>query len=91
VPKPPVPAEPKVGLGCPKVLVEVVVPPNAPPELDGFDETLKGGRVDDVDAPKPPPGVDVLLAIFPNIGFACGCCCGCCCWAFCANVPKPEK
>jgi len=73
--KNPVPAGPKVGLGCPKVLVEVVVPPNVPPELDGFYKTVGVGWVDDVNTLELPPGVDVQLAIFLNIGFACGSCC----------------
>ena len=37
----------------------------------GAGRTQEVGHVDDLDAPKLPPGVNVLLARFPHIGFAC--------------------
>ena len=38
---------------------------------EGMGRTQEVVQVDDLDAPKLPPGVNVLLASFPNIGFAC--------------------
>ena len=38
---------------------------------EGMGRTPEVVQVDDLYAPKLPPGVDVLLARFPNIGFAC--------------------
>jgi len=75
LPKEPVPVATNISFCWTKVLVIEEAPQKAPGGLCGWVEMAGSGGWVDRDTPKPPPKLNILLAIFPNIGLACGCFC----------------